>query len=224
MLYTDEVLFIHPPKTAGMAVTEYLLANLPGTKTLSVPNGHASPRADVIVVSGRRHENLPEAAERLRELGRSMDSFRIILAVIRNPYALEVSRFHYYQLGHPWDAGLLQDLAMTGDFDAFVKGATYPYIRAPRPIETFYTLDGVMPRQLRLLRAEHLAEDLATALGRPRVPLQSVNATQHGHWSDYLTADNEALIHEKYRWLFQFYPRYTGPLASAAASHAVAAH
>ncbi len=223
MLFTDEVLFIHPPKTAGMAVTEYLIANLPGTKTLTVPAGHASSSPDVVVVTGRRHENLPEAAERLRELGRTVDGFRVILAVIRNPYDLEVSRFHYYQLGHPWDAGLLQDLAMTGDFEAFVRGATYPYIRAPRPIESFYTLDGVIPRQLRMLRTERLAEDLSAILGRPRVPLRSVNATQHGHWSEYLTSQNEPLIYDKYRWLFQFYPRYSGQLATAAPAHATVA-
>jgi hypothetical protein len=209
VLFNSDVLFIHVPKAAGMAVTQYLIDNLPGPTTLSVPAGHAPPDPRLQVVEGTRHENLPEAVERLRTLNRSLDSFRLVLAVIRNPYALEVSRFHYYRLGRPWDRGLLYDLAATGDFDRFCREALYPYIRAPKPIETFYTIDGAMPSNMRLLRAEQLADDLASALGPPKIPLERVNESRHQHWSEYITTQNEPYIFEKFRWLFQFYPRMT---------------
>jgi len=220
VLFNSDVLFIHVPKAAGMAVTQYLIDNLPGPTTLAVPAGHAPPgrHRKLRVVDGTRHENLPEAVEKLRALGRPLDSFRLGIGVIRNPYALEVSRFHYYRLGHPWDRGLLHDIAMTGDFDRFCREAPSPYTQRPKPIETYYTIDGAMPPNMRLLRAEQLADDLVSALGRPKIPLVRVNGSPHGHWSEYITPQNEPYIFEKFRWLFQFYPRMTEfqPAASRA--------
>jgi hypothetical protein len=211
MLVTDEVLFIHAPKTAGMAVTDYLIANLPGQKTLTLPPGHGRRQHGVEIVPGTRHENMHEAIERLARMGRTVDDLRLFLAVIRNPYDLEVSRYHYYRLGHPWDKGKLQDLAMTGDFDRFCREALYPYIGAPRPIETYYTLDGHLLPMMRLLRFEYLSLELAAALrpfvtGDP-IPLERVNSTAHAHFSSYINPRNEPAIFEKYRWLFRFYER-----------------
>lgn len=175
-----------------------------------MPPGHE--HAGVTALPGKRHENLPEAVARLAELGRLVSDFVRILAVIRNPYDIEVSRFHYWQRGHPWDRGPLQDLAMAGNFDRFVRESLYPYIRAPVPIESFYTIDGEMPANMRLLRQERLATDLAHALAgicEITQPLTYVNTTKHAHWRDYVTRDNEPYIFTKYRWLFQFYERAT---------------
>jgi len=123
MLITDDILFIHPPKTAGMSVTAFLIRNLPGQKLLTVPEGHSPDDPSVTALPGIRHENLPQAVERLAELGRELEQFRFVIAIIRNPYAMEVSRFHYLRLGHPWDAGPLQKLALAGDFDSFAREA-----------------------------------------------------------------------------------------------------
>jgi hypothetical protein len=215
MLVSENVLFIHAPKTAGMAVTDYLAANLPGPKVLTLPAGHEYAVSDVTIRPGRRHENLAEAVNYLAEMGRSLEDFKLVLAVIRNPYEIEVSRYHYYRLGHPWDRGRLQDLALAGDFDRFCREALYPYIAAPSPIESYYTLDGdTPPKNMRLLRHEHLAEELDAVLANILVrhkPLEQVNTTMHGPWQQYVTADNEPFIFEKYRWLFHFYKRAKFP-------------
>ena len=169
MLVGDDVLFIHPPKTGGMSVVEYLLWNLPGRKTVFVPPGHARPRPlewarnlmrQVRYVDGERHATLPRAIRQLESLGRSFEDVPTVLAVVRNPYDLEVSRFGYY-------AGFYQpglsELARSGDFDRFVREAGYPW-GTPTPIEEWYTVHGAVPPNLRILRFEHLADDLRGAL------------------------------------------------------------
>jgi hypothetical protein len=218
MLLTRDVLFVHAPKTAGMAVTEYLIANLPGAKIMTLPPGHERSLRNVTVLPGRRHENLAEAVELMRKMGRSPSDLKLIHAVFRNPYELEVSRYHYYRLGHPWDRGRLQDLEMTGVFDRFCREALYPYIAAPLPIETYYTLDGVKPpANMRLLRQERLEGDLDAAVSEIAVRhrrLKHVNVTEHAAWTHYITPANEPFIFDKYRWLFQFYERMQFPSGS----------
>jgi hypothetical protein len=98
---------------------------------------------------------------------------------------------------------------MEGDFDKFCREAKYPYLLAPKPIETYYTIDGVMPSNLRLIRNEQLAEDLASLFGPPKVRLDHMNVSKHKHWSEYITPTNEPFLYEKYLWLFQYYPRMT---------------
>src|SRR5204862_3166773 len=57
-------------------------------------------------IAGTRHENLVQAAQVLAPLGRKLGDFEIVLALIRNPYDLEVSRFRYLRRGHLGVPGL----------------------------------------------------------------------------------------------------------------------
>jgi len=80
----------------------------------------------------------------------------------------------------------------------------------PRPIESWYTLDGEMPANLRLIRAESLETEITATIAEiceVRHPLARLNATRHDDWRTYISATNEPCIHAKYRWLFQFYDR-----------------
>jgi hypothetical protein len=196
MLFTSEVLFIHAPKTAGMAVTRYLIETLPGEKFITLPAGHERSAEGATVLPGRRHETLAEARDILAMRGRALDDFRHIVAVIRNPYEIEVSRFGYHRVGLPWDSGPAHEIAMSGDFARFVREVPYPQ-RAPVPIERYYTIDGRMPRNLRLLRHERLEADLRALFGpgrleawlrrvsqRTRPPLQRLNKSRHGDWRE----------------------------------------
>lgn len=221
MILSPDVLFIHVPKTGGMSLTEYLLENLPGEKIVTAPAGHTEQLPQVRVVVGKRHETLAEAVAVMRELGRALDSVQRIIAVVRNPYAIEVSYYHYLRLGHPWDRGALQDIAMSDDFDRFVQFVPYPSAGGGVPIETWYTLDGQMPEQMCILRLEHIRPDLARALdGIVDVPeqLPVTNATQHGDWRDYVNEQNEPIIFRKYEWLFRYYPRHAPRLGTPSAS------
>jgi hypothetical protein len=208
MLIAGGVLFVHAPKTAGTSVVEYLVKNLPGEKILTMPPGHVAQKGTQ-TVPGTRHETLAQAIKVAEGLGFGVDDFSLLLAVTRNPYDLEVSRYAYLRLGHPWDRGRPQEIALTGDFDRFCREAGYPWGH-PTPIERWYTLDGHVPSNMRLLRFEHLDGDLAQALSpisAMRYRLKHRNATNHVAWRSYINAENEAAIYEKFRWLFQYYER-----------------
>lgn len=216
MLWNDDVLFIHVPKTGGMATTNYLLGVLEPPFFLSLPEGHSGERPGVTLVEGIRHERLDEAVELLARHGRTLESFKVILAGIRNPYDLEISRFGYLRKGHPWDNGMAQDLAMAGDFETFARHATFNGKTYPA-LEEYYETGGRRPGNLRLIRQEHIEEDLGAALAEVGIrvsgPVPVANASEHGSREDYITALAERAIYDRFRWFFDhgYYERIEAP-------------
>ena len=77
--YNDDVLFIHIPKTGGWSVKKYMEEHLPG---VLMPDNPAS--------------RLPIGHVRLADIerftGRAPQSFRLILAVVRNPFEQQISQ------------------------------------------------------------------------------------------------------------------------------------
>jgi hypothetical protein len=242
VLFDDKLLFIHVPKTAGVSITKFLIDNLPGKITLveeqyrphpSIPLpvqvrvklsvkrllkvwGMLMP-ASVTIVEGNRHGRLFQAQECLAKLGRRLDDFCAILAVVRNPYDLEVSRYHFLRKGWHGVSGLArgaeQKIAMEGDFEKFALKAPY-HGRLPARIEEWYEIDGRMPENLRIVRFEHLEEDLRRVVGEfypITAKLPRLNASEHESYESYLTPRSEEAIYNKFRWLFdrQFYARET---------------
>jgi hypothetical protein len=195
-----------------MSITEYLLEVLPRPVYYTFPSGHESSiPEDVVHIDGSRHETLAEAKELVGRFGHRLHDFKVILAAIRNPYDLEVSRFAYLRKGHQWDRGAIQELAMAGDFELFALKST-PH--GDIPVEDFFTISGRMPPNLRLVRFERLTEDLSRRLGgvellTNQATLPYVNRSKHRHYARYYTEVAERAVYEKYRWLFEqgFYPR-----------------
>jgi hypothetical protein len=240
MLFDDRLLFVHVPKTAGIAITNFLIHNIPGSMTLTEPSDAPDPsiklparvRAKlklkrfltvsrlwyprrVRVVHGKRHERLFEARETLARFQRSLDDFHAILAVVRNPYDLEVSRYHFLRLGYHGVTGLArgreQRFAMAQDFEQFALSAPFGGRRGVC-IEQWYEIDGRMPDNLRLLRFETLEDELLRAFGEIypiATRLCRENASSHGPWRTYLTPASEEAIYRKYQWLFdkRYYAR-----------------
>jgi hypothetical protein len=214
MIFTNEILFVHVPKTGGMSVTELLLKVLPRPVYYSHPH---EPNAElaaqgVVEFSGDRHEPMALCREVLAQHGIDITKLKVIIAVIRNPYEMEVSRFSYLQNGHAWDAGLNQELAMTGDFETFARDSV-DHGGAARPIQSYFELDGALPKNLRVLHQENLATELREALAdigvNGALELPRVNTTAHASWPGYYTRGAEAAVYERYRWVFDygFYPR-----------------
>ena len=81
--YNDDVLFIHIPKTAGWSVKLYMREVLPG---MLMPDDPAS--------------KLPIGHVRLADIerftGRPPDSWKMIIAVVRNPFAQQLSQMTFW--------------------------------------------------------------------------------------------------------------------------------
>lgn len=223
MLISDHVLFLHVPKTGGRSVSDYLVNNLMGPIEESLGykaalDGRRFAFDDVAaratVFRGRRHEDVQQAIEVLAARGRRLSDFDLILAVVRNPYDLEVS--HYEHLRKPSvierrgaQAPPVQ-AAATGDFGHFVTHAPF-FGCLPAQMERFYTYEGAVPDNMRLVRFESFAEEIRSLVGPysyDRSPFPHINASEGRRpYADYLTPEIEEAIYEKYRYLFELYPR-----------------
>ena len=233
MLWNDRLLFLHVPKAAGTSVTSFLIRNLPGKIFLTEPLERldSTPsipvsakirlkvrrlrrtlsllrRPSLEVVEGTRHENLREARDILERRGQKLEGFEAILTIIRNPYDLEVSRFHFFRRGHMGVKGLAneyaEELALGGDFAAFARLAPY-HGQLPGRIEDWFELEGHIPGNMRIIRFESLAQELEQAVSpfcclRARLP--KLNASDHACYATYLTPEIEEAIYQKYRWPF----------------------
>lgn len=206
MLLSEKVLFIHVPKTGGMAMTSYLSEILPGPTIYTAPEPDPElhrrhPR--IQHVPGARHETLEEAQAVLAGLGYDVSSFEVIIAGVRNPYALEVSRYAYLQNGHAVDAGSEQDLALSTAFPTFVLESDRSLTA---PIDQYYTVGGAIPANLRIVRLEHVDEDVSRILGEiglgSRGPIVRDNESLHDDYRSYYDEASEAAVYQRYRWMF----------------------
>lgn len=96
MVFSEDVLFVDVPQTAGESVSEYLFRVLPPPVAYVSLNRQppGAPQA-VTHIPGRAHQTLPQARKFLRTQGRNLAAFPLILAVVRNPYDLAVSFYSY---------------------------------------------------------------------------------------------------------------------------------
>src|SRR5919201_3753697 len=96
MIFSDRLLFLHVPKAGGTSITHYLMRILPPPVYYSLPGDHdADVPAGVTRFHGMAHESLEEARVVLAERRRRLDGFSVVLACVRNPYELEVSRYAF---------------------------------------------------------------------------------------------------------------------------------
>lgn len=198
----DGFVFIHIPKTGGTAVKKALWENVPGMKgqmpaLLGSPEANRKPTADNPFPIG--HIPLRDV-ERL--LNRPAESWRAVVAVIRNPYAQQVSQYLFwhdrYQRGgrhehdiaassYPTIHGWLEDPRC--DFHRWYNQQVHPSVMKENPTNLYrgftgYYLwwitsrTGKVPPNLVLLQQEELstqfAQFTADHLGAP-IELPSVN-------------------------------------------------
>lgn len=237
MIFSEDLLFIHVPKTGGSSITAYLCDVLPKPIYLSQPFCEEElTDLGILQIPGIRHETLAEARDVVAAYGFDLDRFPLILATIRNPYDLDVSRYAYLREGHEWERGAEQDLALTSGFEAFAvrnphRGGHWttdgpngvsPFEFArhgrqrrgyPNDLAAFFAIDGHCPRNLRILRFEHLAEDLVAALRGIGIDAGGefpwINRSDHDHYLSYYTPSAEESVYRRYRWAFDhgFYQR-----------------
>ncbi|MEM7139529.1 MAG: hypothetical protein AAF548_00755 [Actinomycetota bacterium] len=211
MIWTDDVLFLHVPKTGGISITDHLLEHLNGSVSYTAEQP-AKQAYGASFAHGRRHELMVEAQAFFQARGRSLEDFEEIFAVMRNPYDLEVSRYHYLQKGHEIDRGIAQDLAMEGDFTAYLEDAPF-FGWSPPNIAGYYRIGERIPANLRILRFENLAAEINTRMNAHLDPDRGVlphrNSSERDAYARYYDGRSEQLCYERHRWFFDlgFYPR-----------------
>lgn len=212
--YTERgILFIHIPKTGGTAVKTALWENVPGMKGQGPAGrreGRRAPTAENPFPIG--HIPLRDV-ERL--LDRPASSWEVVVAVVRNPYAQQVSQYLFwhdrYQAGgrHPHDVaaaayptihGWLEDPRC--DFHRWYAENHAPSTMKENPANDYrgfpgYYLwwvtgrDGKVPGNLILLGQEDLEAQFSRFsrdhLGREiKLPRVNVGGYKRDRFMDYL--------------------------------------
>ncbi len=204
MIFSQDLLFIHVPKTGGTSISVNLFQTLKRPVYYTHPNPlPVSADPGVIWIEGDGHEKPAEARELVARYGLNITRFRLILAVIRNPYAREVSAYSYLAVRDepPTEAG---ELALCLDFEGFVSRSFRN--RNGRVTEGYYKLDGVIPSNMKILKQENLAAEYASALRSvgldPGNGLPHVNKSQHANFAAYYTEVSEQAVYQNYKWMF----------------------
>lgn len=213
--YNDDVLFIHIPKTGGTAVKKAMWEQLPGMRGQkpALPGSaetNREPTPDNPFPIGHMR-----VADCERLLGRPASSFRYTVAVIRNPYAQQVSQWLFwsgrYQRGgrHVHDQAAASYPTIHGwlenpqcDFHRWYTEQVAPEQLQANPSNDYEDFpgtyvwwltgqDGRMPTNLVLLRQEQLAHDWAEFTRRDLgqalgLPKANVGSWKSEHLMDYL--------------------------------------
>ena len=231
MIFSEDLRFIHVPKTGGMSTSVYLLETLPRPVYLSHPEevwNDTLPKRGILQIVGRRSETLAEAREVVARYGFDVGRFPLVLATSRNPYDLEVSRYAYLRIGHAWEHGPEQDLAFSSTFEEFAvknqqRGGSWATdavtthdavtraAEAARPeyaneLKDFYAPDGSPPDNLRVVRFENLAAELLAALRSVGIEGRAadfpwVNRSREDDFAAYYTPRAEEAIYHRYAWV-----------------------
>ena len=213
LIWNDKLLFLHVPKTGGMSLTRFLLKHLTSPVHYTTdPKDDHKKRAHFH--EGGRHETLVQAEAYLNEKrNSSITDFELIVAVMRNPYDLEVSRYHYLRRGQAKDSGPAQDLAVAGNFRAYLREAPFRGATPPR-LDRYFTIMGSTPDNLQIIRYEHLQPDVHRLvepyLAEKNARIPHLNKSEHTHWGDFFDEEAEQLCYERHAWFFDegFYRRF----------------
>lgn len=225
MLYTEEAVFIHVPKTGGMSVTRFLVnaLDLPVTvfaaakaerHTREKMPADEAAAAKLHFVAGRRHGTCATAVQEIRDAGLPVPP--VAFSIVREPGSLMVSYFKHMQKPAVWRLrGQSPDkltgapkLAVEGDFDTFVRQAEF-YNMSDDDIDDYYQPHG-FPR-LDVVALEHLNEYLQMRFGHHRA--FSLDKMEHRNTSKAVktrvevTPDIRTFLEGKYPKLHQTYQR-----------------
>ena len=222
MIWNEEILFLHIPRSGGTSVARALHRRLKGSVFSTVPQPEKltarrwrrqayrstglGPR-DITFLHGR-HETLAQAVKILAAHERSLEDFERIAVISRSPYEIELSRYqHLRSPANRHDAGLARDIARTTTFSEFLETAPL-FGHLPPRLDLYYRLSehDPIPANLRRLAFDSLVADFEEHFGRfltrgPR--LGHVNASDRRIDLDmvYGTVE-ENICFERHRWIF----------------------
>lgn len=212
MVFNKEVLFIHIGKTGGTSAAKFLCSTLHGPVYNVVPQGAQDIKyGHETNLVGQRHAILEEAlsfTKKHSNLG--LDDFKKIIAVIRNPYNLEISLFNYYKRLIENNPAVLdgapkrKKIILQDDFAAFVQGKFYH--RNGIHIKKYISLDRKIPKKVEVIKFESMTDrfiELGEEFGNGNSDFPHLNKTKPVDIKDFVTKDLEIIIYRKYKWVFK---------------------
>lgn len=211
MIFNRELLFLHVPKTAGKSIAQSLTATLARPLWAYVPVGterslRTIPGVDedgggVTFERSSGHEGVSKAFQTMTEVGLDPRRLQLIMFVIRRPYDLMVSNYHFMREQYGNNVGRPNfELAKDLEFEDWAEQVSFADMS-----RYFLVHQRTRPRQLRVLRYERLADDYAEAMasiGYEPTPLPHLNASTHPDAEDLLTPRAEAAVYRKFQYLF----------------------
>jgi len=212
--YNDDVLFIHIPKAGGTSVKRYMLDHLPGVKCFDPKRKESAEET-----------GFPVGHIRLADVqgftGRPVDSWRLIVAVVRNPYEQQLSQWEFwrgrYARGsrHPFEvtAATYADLTLWlrdpgSDF-------TQWYLRQPWSdgvdnstdgFRFWLDVDGQIPPNVQISTKETMGDDIPRLMmpsnsSPPVVPQLNLGYPRRDAIA-YYTPEGARIVEDRYKWAF----------------------
>lgn len=215
IIFNDQLLFVHNPKTAGTSLIEYFRC------VLREPVFSAG-----VDELGTFHPHLSlSLGYACAKTGNRPEDFKCIFSVLRNPYDREISMFTYYRDVLANSKSLARDLNDPSMEEAVRQSAALPFADYLRWLSRtrgtcdvwrsrhYYTLeDGTVPENLWVVRLEEIDArigEVSDILAHDEnIPIPRLNRTEHPS-SGVFDKETESIVFESYRWIFDagFYPR-----------------
>jgi len=210
ILFNNQLLFVHNPKTAGTSLLNYL------GKILSKPVHYAGVKE-----VGTYHPSLSQSLNYACAVtGNRSQDFRRIISVIRNPFDRELSMYVYFRDVLCNSASLAHDLndrhierivriAGKLSFDDYLARIYSELGTCDIWKSKYYyrTAEGNAPSNLRILKTENLDEDLAEALRGIELENNSaniprLNTAPRTSADVYQKARSLEIVAQSYEWIF----------------------
>lgn len=214
MIYSADVLFVHIPKAGGLSARKWLFGNLPGARDQEgTPGGNGFPVPHVPLRDVERWT------------GRPLNSFKLIVAIVRDPYEQALSQWVHWRDGfarggrHPceWAAGmygqlhhwLLEPLSdwrfwYEGQYGGLTEPAAYESMQQTGFYEWFLQ---PFPGNLTVLRfgdfAQRLPELCAPHLKAEATPFPHENRSVQRDARQYYNGLSVKQVRDRFRWTWR---------------------
>jgi len=196
MIMSKDLLYLHIPKTGGVSTRTVLTKNLDGPILSNFNMGIEN-----------QHLSFAEIKEAITPYGWSTDNVKRIIATIRNPYAVEVSFYFFFNKVYGKNESYTNqviELACRKSFSEFCKGNTWPSF--------WYYFTGMNSDDREKLVILKLEDNLEWKLkevfiniglgDRTNWTLPILNQSQHEPFETYYTPELEEIVYNKYKRVF----------------------
>ena len=205
MLWCEDYLFVHYPKTAGKTLTKFFVQAWPRPIAGYISKGQVNELADCElektgIVVGRGHENLKQSAEIVSAAGGDISTMKGVFCCIRNPYDLMVSNYHFMR--QTYNENQERPNFIIAHENNFVDFCEKVGVSSPK---NWMTIDGKQPDNLQIVRFEQMNDDLngfSEKFGFDMPVLGHLNASKRAHYSEYMCERTEAAVAEKLGYWF----------------------